>query len=1103
MVLAILLASLWGLPASAPASAQSTGFSTPDLAAGDSVTFRGAGWGHGVGLSHQSLPTRAAAGQTAGQILGFYYPNTVLTGGWGMNDLRILLATASQSRLRPRGAFELVLDGTTVYSSSTSELFAVARSGSDWAVTASGDRSLCPGGLCSGNILQIRTADGVAVESSATRHSYSHGQVTLTKMSGNTWYRIVLTSLELEDYLGGVAEVPPDWATEALRAQAIASRTYAVHIALDRRSSETWTAPFDLYATTMNQVYSGNTRETSARNGPWLQAIADTAGQVVTYNNTPALALFTTSGGGYTEASGYAFSEQHPYLVAVPDTYTDGDPHTPWTRTYSVAALSRWLARAPDTNIGTLQRIEISGNISISGRIDRATVRLHGSAATKSVSGQRFVFVVNKGAESEGLGPLPDTAGRGGHLLSTKFVFAEAGAPPPPTGTETGSLPPSLDTSATTPALNAPTAPRSLVVSPRPGEIVVTWQAPASDGGGPITSYVLTWVSSTGASGTIQTVETGRALRNLANGATYTISVTALNSAGTSPAATASASPSGAPGAPRNVSVQQGDGRLGVSWTPPADDGGRAVETYTVHWTAAGGSTDFRTVQGTQHVIEGLTNGATYTITVTATNQIGTSGHSEPASRRPGTLPGAPGSVTAVRGDRRIDATWQPPGNDGGLEIGSYTIGWVSSTGATGTIQTTETSHTLQNLLNGAIYTITVTATNEAGTSAASAPAAATPGAAPSAPGTLTVDRGDGRIDVTWQPPDNNGGMAVQAYTLTWVASDGSTGSIDTTLTNHTIEGLTNGTTYTVTATATNEIGTSAASAPATGTPAHIPGAPVAVSTTRGDGTITVTWQPPASDGGLRVTGYTLLWVAPDGTTFTAETAATSHSIDGLANGATYGITVTATNEIGTSVAANPVRATPARVPGPLAYAEIVIGHETLLVNWQPPNDDGGLPVRSYTLTWVAPDGAATAIDTTQTSHAIEGLIGGATYTITILANNEVGASATPVSAQATPQHAAGPVGGSPDPAAAPSPTTVAPGTAAATAGAAPAPPAPAVTPAPTATTTGSWQDSVTNNTAVLILASVGLVLIGALLAVSRRRQRWAEEAAASPADYW
>ena len=1192
MVLAILLASLWILPASAPASAQSAGFSTPDLAAGDSVTFSGAGWGHGVGLSHQSLPARAAAGQSAGQMLGFYYPNTVLTGGWGMDDLRVLLATASRSRFRPRGAFELVLDGTAVYNSSTSELFVVTRSGGGWTVTTGSDGSLCPGGVCNGDILQIRTADGVAVESSATRHSYSHGQMTLTKMPGDTWYRVVLTSLELEDYLGGVAEVPPDWATEALRAQAVASRTYAVHIALDRRSSDTWTAPYDLYATTMNQVYSGNTREASPRNGPWLQAVADTAGQIVTYNNTPALALFTTSGGGYTEASGYAFTEQHPYLVAVPDTHTAGDPYTPWTRTYSVSALSRWLARAPDTNVGTLQRIEISGNISVSGRIDRATVRLRGSSATKSVSGQRFVFVVNKGAESDGLGPLPDAAGRGGHLLSTKFVFAEAGSAPPSTGTETGSLPPSLDNSTTAPLVNPPAAPRSLTMSPGPGEIVVTWQAPASDGGGQIASYVLTWVSSTGASGTIQTVETSRTLRNLANGATYTVTVTAFNSAGTSPPATAGATPFGAPGAPqnvsvqqgdgrlgvswsppaddggraveaytvhwttpagaadsrtvqgtqhviegltngatytigvtasnpagtsppatagatpfgapgapRNVSVQQGDGRLGVSWSPPADDGGRAVEAYTVHWTTPAGAADSRTVQGTQHVIEGLTNGATYTISVTATSQIGTSGHSEPASRRPGTPPGAPGGVTAVRGDGRIDATWQPPTNDGGLGIGGYTIGWISSTGASGTIQTTETSHTLRNLLNGATYTIGVTATNEAGTSVAGAPATATPGAAPSAPGTVTVDRGDGRIDVTWQPPTNNGGMAVQAYTLTWLASDGTTGSIDTTATSHTIEGLTNGTTYTIGVTATNEIGTSAASATATGTPAHIPGAPVAVTTTRGDGTITVTWQPPASDGGLRVTGYTLLWVAPGGTTDTADTTATTHTIEGLTNGATYGITVTATNEIGTSVAADPVRSTPARVPGPLAYAEIVIGHETLLVSWQPPNDDGGLPVRSYTLTWVAPDGAATAFDTTQTSHAIDGLIGGATYTITILANNEVGASTTPVSAQATPQHAAGPVGGSPDLAADPSPTTVAPGTAVAAGNSAPAPPGTAPAAAPS-TTSDSWQDSVTTNTVVLILASVGLVLIAALLAVSRRRQRWVEEAETSPADY-
>ena len=1098
-VLVVLAASLWSLPLSGPAAAQSAGFSTPTLAPGDSVTFRGAGWGHGVGISHQSLPARIAAGQTAGDILSFYYPGTVLTGGWQLNDLRVYLAAASGSRFRPRGAFELVLDGTAVYSSSATELFSVVRESDGWAVEASGGASLCGGQVCSGNVLQIRTADGVAVESSATGHSYSHGQITLTKLPGNTWYRIVLTNLDLEHYLRGVAEVPPDWPVEALRAQAVASRTYALHIARENRGSDTWTAPFDLYDDTQSQVYSGNTREQSARNGPWLQAVADTAGQVLTSGGAPILALFTTSGGGYTENSGYAFNEQHPYLVAVEDSYTSGDAYTPWSRTYSVDALSRWLARAANTNVGTLQRIEISGNISVSGRIDRATVRLTGSAGSKSVSGQRFVFVVNKGAESEGWGPLPNSAGRGGHLLSTKFVFAES-----------SSLPPDLSTPVTTPTPpvgNPPSAPQSVSVSSGPNEIVVNWLPPANNGGSPITGYTLTWTSSTGASGTIPTTDTTRTLRNLANGATYTISVTASNAAGTSPASSANATPLGAPSGPRDVQLQRGDGRLGVSWSPPTNDGGLPVESYTVYWTAPDGATSFVSAQATQLVVAGLTNGSTYTVTVTATNRAGTSGHSEPASHRPGTPPGAPRDVTTARGDARIEASWQPPSNDGGLGVTAYTITWISSTGATGTVETGDVRHTLQNLLNGASYTITVTASNDAGTSPASGTASATPAAAPSAPATVTVDRGDGRVDLTWQPPTSDGGRPVLSYTVTWTAPDGTTDSADTTQTSHTFEGLGNGTTYTFIVTADNEVATSPASEPASGTPAHIPGAPVAVRTTRDDSRIHVAWDPPASDGGVRVTGYTLLWVAPDGTTGTADTTGTSHTIEGVTNGVTYGITVTATNEVGTSVTADPVRATPARPPGPLAYAEIAVGHESLLVSWQPPTDDGGLPVRSYTLTWVAPDGAVTSIDTTHTSHTIENLIGGAAYTITILANNEVGASAAPMSAQAIPNHAIAPTAGDQG-TATPAATAASPG---GTAGDAPgepiAAPAAPVEPArpsdPAPASNRSWQDSVADDTAVVVLAGIGLVLIAALLVVTRRRRYLAEEAATDIADIW
>ncbi len=1184
---AVLATVLVFLPASEPAAAQSAGFSSATLAPGDDLAFRGAGWGHGVGISHQSLPARAAAGQAARDILNFYYPGTVLTGGWQMDDLRVFLAGTRNSRFRPRGPFEIVVDGSAVYSSSTSQLFSVVRDGSSWTVTASGGALLCPGQACRGDVLQIRTADGVAVESSATGHSYNHGQMTLTKLSGDSWYRVVLTNLEIEDYLGGVAEVPPDWPAEALRAQAIASRTYALHVARENRTSDTWHAPFDIYATTMSQVYDGNTRELAPRNGPWLQAVADTAGQVLAYNGTPALTLFTTSGGGYTENSGYAFNEQHPYLVAAEDAFTTGDAYTPWTRTYSVSALSRWLARATDTDVGTLQRIDVSGNISVSGRIDRATVRLTGTAGTKSVSGQRFVFVVNKGAESEGWGPLPNASGRGGHLLSTKFIFAEAGSlPADPTTTITvptlasGSPPsapqsvtvsprpneivvtwqppahdggnpvtgytitwvsstgasgtiPTTDTSrtlrnlangatytisiaavtaaGTSPAITVratpgatPSAPRSVSATPGSGEITVDWQPPADDGGSPITGYTITWVSSTGASGTIPTTDTTYTLRNLANGATYTISVAANNAAGTSPAASASATTRGVAGAPQDVRLQRGDGRLGVSWTPPASDGGLAIESYTVYWTAPDGAVNSASVQGTGYVIGGLTNGATYSVTITATNRAGTSAHSEPTGRRPGTPPSEPRELTTTRGDSRIEASWRPPSNDGGLGISGYEIAWVSSTGATGTIETTGTSHTLQNLLNGATYTITVSARNEAGLSAASSPAAATAAATPSAPTSVTADRGDGRIDVTWQPPASDGGRPVLSYVVTWRAPDGTTGSAETTRTSHTFDALANGTTYTVTVTAANEVGPSAASEPATGTPAHIPGAPVAVQTTRDDSRLHVMWEPPASDGGLRVTGYTVIWVAPDGTTSSAETTDTGYTIDGLTNGTVYGITVVATNEIGTSVTAAPVRATPARAPGPPAAAEIVIGHESLLVTWQPAIDDGGLPVRSYTLSWTAPDGTVASVETTQTSHAIENLIGGATYTVTIVANNEVGASATPLSAEVAPQHAAPVTADGTQ-----TLTTVAPDGDTAPAvspeqQAAPAAPTEQTTPSPPAQSRiRTWQDSVANDTVVIILAAVGVVLIAALLVITRRRRDLAEEAAADIVDVW
>ena len=459
-----------------------------------------------------------------------------------MNDLRVHLAASKSSRFRPRGSFELVLDGVAVYSSSAGELFTVARTSDGWTVETGGGASLCPGGACVGDVLQIRTADGVAVESSATRHSYSHGQITLTLLSG-AWYRIVLTELQIEHYLRGVAEVPPDWPAEALRAQAVASRTYALHVARENRDSATWRAPFDLYSTTMSQVYSGNTRELSPRNGPWLQAIEDTAGQVLTYDGTPALTLFTTSGGGYTENSGYAYNEQLPYLVAARDpphlrrSLHPVDPHLQRQRAQPLARpRGRHERGHPAAHRRVRERQRLGAHRPGHGaphRLGRLPVRDRPALRLRGQQGSRV----------RGMGPAPEQRRPGGGTCCPRCSPSPTAAPCPRTWARP--RPRRRCRAATLPARRSRSRRRrDRTRSSSPGSRPRTQAEP------PITGYTITWVSSTGASGTIPETGTTRTLRNLTNSATYTISITASNAAGTSPATTTSATPRGVPSGP-------------------------------------------------------------------------------------------------------------------------------------------------------------------------------------------------------------------------------------------------------------------------------------------------------------------------------------------------------------------------------------------------------------------------------------------------------------------------------------------------------------------------------------------------------------------------
>jgi len=132
--------------------------------------------------------------------------------------------------------------------------------------------------------------------------------------------------------------------------------------------------------------------------------------------------------------------------------------------------------------------------------------------------------------------------------------------------------------------------------------------------------------------------------------------------------------------------------------------------------------------------------------------------------------------------------------------------------------------------------------------------------------------------------------------------------------TSTTVPGLTNGTSYTFTVTATNANGNGPASSPSNAvTPNTLPGAPTAVTATAGNGSATVNWTAPSSDGGSTITKYTVTpfigSTAQTPVTVTGSPPATSTTVPGLTNGTSYTFTVTATNAVGDGPASSPSNA--------------------------------------------------------------------------------------------------------------------------------------------------------------------------------------------------
>lgn len=330
----------------------------PPAAAKTKFKVEGRGYGHGVGMSQWGAYGYAKRGVGHKKILRHYYQGTDI-GAAGGRKIKVLLST------RPRD---------------------VAFSGAKRAC----GRKLSPSKtyrakLASSSVRLEKAGGGKLTSCGDALRATPRGKITI---GGDGVYRgklvarqsggalNVINSVSLDDYIQGVVpgEVPASWPPAALRAQAIAARSYA--LATDANG-----AGFDQYDDTRSQVYEGLESETARTN----QAVADTALQVVLYKGEVAETYYFSTSGGHTENNEFSSlgfgGTPYPYLRGVPDPYDDASPYHRWTRKFSVGRMQSLLG---DLVRGRLKRIVVT-KTGASPRIVKA--KLVGSGGVSKVTG--------------------------------------------------------------------------------------------------------------------------------------------------------------------------------------------------------------------------------------------------------------------------------------------------------------------------------------------------------------------------------------------------------------------------------------------------------------------------------------------------------------------------------------------------------------------------------------------------------------------------------------------------------------------------------------------------------------------------------------------
>jgi stage II sporulation protein D len=285
--------------------ASASGQQLPASSYGEAVfLISGRGWGHGVGMSQYGAYGQALAGRSHQQILAYYYPGTTI-GKTGRQTVRVLLAEGRRA----------------VSIASTAPLLATDATGAKYRLPKT--VTLHPDLLLPVEAGPVTAATPLVVGPSkkalvALDGKQYRGKLELVPQGQ---FLRVVNIVPLESYVQGVVagEMPFRWPAEALEAQAVAARSYALANLLKGK-------PYDLYSDPRSQVYLGVAGEKAST----TQAVTATAGDVVLYGGRIATTYYFSTSGGKTASALDVFGFSVPYLVSRPDPWDTASPYHQW-----------------------------------------------------------------------------------------------------------------------------------------------------------------------------------------------------------------------------------------------------------------------------------------------------------------------------------------------------------------------------------------------------------------------------------------------------------------------------------------------------------------------------------------------------------------------------------------------------------------------------------------------------------------------------------------------------------------------------------------------------------------------------------------------------